>query len=65
MNESKFEMVKMTCPYCGNTRFYKMKDQSHLPHVYFCYPEEGGCDRYFVASVKFTPQVKVSKIEGD
>ena len=44
------------CPMCGHINKLDLKDGEEVfpgkPFITLCYPEEGGCDRYFVVVVR-------------
>jgi len=59
--------IHVECPYCGttqhiNTDIVKNVSQYGL-NLTLCYPEEGGCDRYFVYRINASITSKSYKIQ--
>lgn len=56
--------VEIKCPYpdCRHPNTVWATLDSIRPAVILCEPETGGCDRYFVAKVKWRPVVTVYKM---
>ena len=49
--------VRIVCPYCGNEAVYFVKEGKQ---IILCDIEDTpGCDRYFVADMRFVPKVKL------
>jgi len=57
----KLYPVRVTCPYCGFENELRLEEGSR---VVDCYPEDGGCDRKFVATVKVSTSTRIFQIEG-
>ena len=58
------DAVQIKCPYCECEGFYTIKDQ-RSPFVVLCEADYHGCDRYFVASVRFSAIVTTAGIVED
>lgn len=56
--------VEVKCPYCGAVQKTITEHEWGEKQVMLCYPEEGGCDRYFVADIKVSIEATGLKIEG-
>ena len=71
--EGKFHMRKVpefevaaTCPYCGAKVHLIFEKSDACERIAYCYPDEGGCDKAFVAVVDSLIDLtgKTLKIEG-
>ena len=47
-------IVMAKCPYCEVKQEYIARQGFN---VLLCYPEEGGCDRYFVIDMQFVAKI--------
>jgi hypothetical protein len=53
-------IVNVQCPYCKFNQNYKASEGFN---TLLCYPEEGGCDKYFMISMYFIPVVTTFFVE--
>ena len=57
--------VGVKCPYCGTIHTALLDNDWGGKQILLCYPDNGGCDRYFVADIRITIEAKGLKIEGE
>lgn len=59
--------IFIQCPHCETTtrKEVELWELSSLtPKIFFCYPKDGGCDRYFAASFKTDVKVTTYTLNG-
>ncbi len=56
------ERVEVKCPYCGAQ--VPERGDAFAMNIGLCYPEDGGCDKYFAFKIEKTVNVRTHKIEG-
>jgi len=55
--------VDVKCPYCHTLHYVTMKSDHIERKVVICYPEEGGCDRYYVVKIEVQLTAQTFKVE--
>lgn len=54
--------AKTTCPYCGHSQLVTVAHPSGQ-EIVICYPEDGGCDKYYSVFYRTTATANSYKIE--
>jgi len=55
-------MATAQCPYCGHKNII-VATTTHGIQIVLCDPDDGGCDKYFVANHSTTVEVRSHRIE--